>query len=267
MSLHPRKNLKFFSIVALLVILVFISSRGANNPAKGGILWIASPFMKTFRVFSGGVAGFFQFIGSIGELKNENENLVKENLALTAKIAELKDVGKENGLLRQELGLLPKNKYDLAACFIIAQDSLGTGNSKLLIDKGSADGIKEEMPVIVSGGILVGKVHEVFHSTASVELIIDQDSAINAEILDSGVKGIVKGNYGLGAMIDMVSQTEILKEGDTVISSGLGGGLPRGFYIGKISQIGQSSDNLFQQASIISSVDLASLRVVFVVKN
>jgi cell shape-determining protein MreC len=52
-----------------------------------------------------------------------------------------------------------------------------------------------------------------------------------------------------------------------VISSGLGGELPRGLTIGKISQVGQSVDKLFQQAAIVPAVDYSDLRVVFVIKG
>ncbi len=68
-------------------------------------------------------------------------------------------------------------------------------------------------------------------------------------------------------MMDMISQAEVLKEGDTAITSGLGGEIPRGLLIGKIGQIGQSEDKLFQQAAIFSSADLSALRVVFAVKK
>lgn len=266
MKFLSRKNIRFLSAVILLIIVIFISSRGADNPVKGTALWLTSPFMKTFRIFSGGIYGIFEFLGSIGDLKNENEKLMRENQELSAKIAELKGTARENEFLRKELELIPKSKYDLEASFVIGQDVFGSGSS-IFIDKGKNKGIKEGMAVIISNGILVGKISQVFPDTAKVILITDQASAVNGEVLESGAKGIVEGTYGLGTMMDMISQTEVVKEGDTVITSGLGGGLPRGLFIGKVGQAGQSEDKLFQQATIFSSVDLSSLKAVFVVKR
>src|SRR4030042_3723564 len=266
MKFLSRKNIKLISVIIILMAVVILSSRGADNPCKGTVLWATSPFLKTFRIFSSGIQGFFQFLGSIGDLKNENEKLVGENQQLLAEIANLKDIKGENELLRKEINLVPRKKYDLEASFVIAQDSLGS-TGMFLIDKGRNKGIEEGMAVVVSNGILVGKVSEVFSDTARVTLITDQSSAVNGEISGSGARGIVKGTYGLGVALDMISQAEVVQEGDTVITSGLGGDDPRGLYIGKIGEVGQSTDKLFQQATIFSLADLTSLRVVFVVKE
>ena len=253
-------------MIILLIIIIFISVRGADNPLKGFLLRMESPFLKTSRIFSGGTEDFFHFLGSIGELKSENEKLLQENGGLLAKNALLKDTESENKLLRQELSLLPRKNYDLEGSFVIAQDPQGLGNY-LLIDKGENNGLKAGMPIIISNGILAGKITDVYPTSAKVALISGKNSAVNAEIEDSGAKGIVRGAYGLGLVMDMISQSEVVKEGDTVITSGLGGDMPRGLYVGKIKEAGQSADKLFQQASLTSPVDFSSLRVVFAVKG
>lgn len=266
MPLFFRKNKRFVYAIVVLVVVVFFSSRGADNPAKSFLLAVESPFLKTFRIFSGGFHGFFQFLGSIGDLKSENEKLMKEKQELSAEIAKLEDVENENKRLRKELDLSPKGKYELEAGFAIAQDPRGSGNY-LLLDKGSNDGISDGMPVIVSNGILVGKIREVYANESKAALLTDQNSAVNAEITDSGTKGIAKGVFGLGLTLDMISQADVVNEGDTVITSGLGREMPRGLLIGKVGQVSQSPDKLFQQANIIPPVEFSDLQVVFVVKK
>lgn len=266
MTFFSRKNLKFFSIVIALSLVIIISLRGADNPVKGLVLRISSPFLKTFRIFSSGTAGFIDFLGSIGDLKKENENLLKKNQELLAENTRLSDMEHENQVLREELNLAPRKEFDLEAAFVIAQDPQGLGNF-VLIDKGADKGIKIGMPAIVSNGILVGRVSEVYPNTTKVTLIADPASAINAEVQDSGAKGIVNGEFGLGLKMNMISQTEEIKEGDTVISSGLGGEMPRGLTIGRIDNVGQSEDKLFQEASVLPAVNYGDLRVVFIVKK
>jgi rod shape-determining protein MreC len=266
MHFFSRKNIKYLSIVGVLIIVIFVSLRSANNPVKGAILTVSSPFLKTFRIFSGGMSGFFEFMKSIGDLKSENEKLIEDNQSLLAQNNRFKDAEKENQTLRKELDLAPRSKFDLEASFIIAQDPQGLGNY-FLIDKGESSGVKTGMAAIVSDGILVGQVTEVFSSSAKITLITDPSSAVNAEVQSSGAKGIVNGEYGLGLQMKMISQTEVLSEGDTVIVSGLGGKLPRGLTIGKIGQIGQSPDKLFQTASVVPAIDVSDLRTVFIIKK
>jgi len=264
MHFFSRKNTKFLLIVFILLILVFVSFRGADNSFKGFVLRASSPFLKTFRIFSGGISDVFGFLGSIGDLKNENENLIQKNQELLAENTRLKDIEKENGVLRDEFGLAPKNKYDLEASFVIAQDPQGLGNY-VIVDKGNDKGIRIGMPAIVSKGILIGRVSDVFSNTAKITLITDPASAINAEVQDSGSKGILNGEYGLGIRMNMISQAQEIKEGDAVVSSGLGGEMPRGLVIGNISRIDQSKDKLFQEASILPEANLSDLRIVFLV--
>lgn len=266
MPLFSRKNVKYLGVVIALLLVILVSSRGADNPAKGLILQVASPFLKTFRIFSGGLEGFFDTLRSIGALKNENERLLEENRKLLSENARFGDIEKENQVLRKELDLTPKNKYELEGSYIIAQDPQGFGNI-IIIDKGENASIRTGMPVLVSGGLLVGRVAEVYPNTAKVILITDSESAVNAESEKSGARGIAKGEYGLGLRLDMISQTQVINEGDRVITSGVGGEVPRGLIIGQIGQVSQSEDKLFQEATLIPAVNFSNLRIIFIVKK
>ena len=225
-----------------------------------------SPFLKTLRIFSGGTAGLFDFLGSIGNLKSENEKLIEENQRLVAEVSRLKDESEENRIMRKELELGTKKNFHAEAGFIIAQDPQGL-DSFAVIDKGKNAGFEKGMPVIISNGLLVGRIAEVFPNTTRVVFITDPESAINARIEDSGARGIVRGEFGLGIKMDMISQVEEVKEGDTVITSGLGGEMPHGLVIGRVNQASQSSDRLFQQATLLPAVDFSELRIVFVIKT
>jgi rod shape-determining protein MreC len=67
--------------------------------------------------------------------------------------------------------------------------------------------------------------------------------------------------------MEMIPQTADLKKGQTVITSGLGGGLPRGLLIGYIEDYQMTVDQLFQTASLKLPVDFKSLRMIWVVKS
>lgn len=260
---------KLFKVIIVILVfgaLVFLNPVGFFNPVRSVFSAVTYPFQKTLYFLTYKATQLTDFISSIGELKQENEKLSKENQQFSAENVMLRDMKKENALLREQLDLAPRDKFNLEAAEVIGQDSQGLGNW-LVIDKGRKNGIEKDMPVIVSRGILIGKVDEVFLGSSKVLLATNPQSAINAVISDTEAKGIVKGEFGLGLLLDMVLQTDIIQEGDEVITSGIGGNVPRGLLVGKIQEVRSSEDRLFQQAVVTPAIKFSKLRVVFVVKK
>jgi len=181
-------------------------------------------------------------------------------------VASLQEAKRENDVLREQLDLAPRDKFDLEPCFVIGQDPQGSG-SWLMVGKGSSDGIRTDMPVIVSNGILVGKVDEVGPDSSRVRLLTGSESVVNVSDLETSARGLIKGTYGLGLVMDMVAQADALNEGDTVITSGLGGEVPKGLLVGRIQEVKASPDKLFQQAIVIPRIRYQKLDLVFVIKN
>jgi rod shape-determining protein MreC len=176
------------------------------------------------------------------------------------------DIKNENAFLREQLNLLPRDQYNLVSAFVVSQDPNETGNW-LEIDKGSNDGITVGMPVIVSKGILIGRVQQVNSGSSQISLLTNPKSTINIMDVASGAKGVAKGEYGLGIIFDMVLQTDSINVGDSVVTSGVGSEIPRGLYIGTIQEIHQSDDHLFQQAVLTAPLQVSKLQMVFVIKN
>jgi rod shape-determining protein MreC len=224
------------------------------------------PFQKVFYSLAYGYVNIKDFVSSIGQLKAENEKLIKENQMLLADNVNFSDMENENKLLREQLSLIPREKFDLIAANIISQDPHGMGNW-MEIDKGKSDGVAEGMSVIISKSILLGKVQEVSENSSKVLLLTNSKSAVNVMTSKGAAKGIVKGEYGLGIILDMVLQTDSIQTGDDIVTSGIGGEFPRGLFVGSIQEIHNSDDNLFQQAVVSSPVQVSKLQMVFVVKS
>jgi rod shape-determining protein MreC len=161
--------------------------------------------------------------------------------------------------------LAPRDEYDLEAALIIGKD-LVEKDEAVFIDKGDRQGIRPGMPVLIGGGVLVGRVKDVSYNQSSVELILSKNSNISAE-LESGEKGIVRGEYGTSAILDMIPQTAQIKNQDEVITSGLNGDIPRGMLIGYVKEVLPSTDYLFQAASINLPYEIEKIRLVWVLKS
>lgn len=256
------------ALIALGVLSVFalFSPDWLIAPVRTSVMTVAWPIQKIFSVTAFEFGDTFRFFTSIGDLKNENERLEKERLRLLVENARLADVGRENEELRQQIGLLPRDRFSLKPAAVIGRDVSGLGNW-ISIDQGSLQDIRKGMPVIVGAGVLVGKVEKVFPSSAHVMLLSNPESLVNGIALETDAKGIVKGEYGLGLLFDMVLQADTLQTGDRVVTSGLGGDLPQGLLIGALQEVRFSEDHLFQQASLVSPVKFDRLRYVFVIEN
>lgn len=261
-----KKAVKFIVISAVCLLLVFWNPKEFFNPIRKFFLSAAYPLQKTFYLTSRTLSASVEFLGSISELKNENEKLIKENNSMLAEISKLKEAWRENELLREQLDIIPKSAFNLEAGLVIGQSPQWSG-SWLIMDKGLSDGIEVGMPAIVSNGILVGKVSETWSNGSKIALLSDSESAVNVMDIETGAKGILRGEYGLGIVMDMVSQNELLNVGDSISTSGLGGDIPSGLLVGKIKEIKISDDKLFQQAIIASPVKYSKLDIVFAIKN
>ncbi len=265
-NLLTSKFIKLILVSTICLTLILVNPKNFFNPVRELFLFTAYPFQKTFYIAGQMMNNFSSVIFSIGDYKKENEKLIRENNELLAKLANLEDQKRENDELRRQLELLPRDKYELESSLIIGQDQRGSG-SWVIIDKGESDGLKEGMPVIVYDGILVGKVSEVYEKSSKVLLLSDSASSINVSDIGTSARGILTGEYGLGLILGMVEQTDMIKVGDDIITSGLGGLMPRGLLVGNIEQISNTSDKLFQQAVVRPKIKYSDLNVVFVIKK
>lgn len=257
---------KVFVIAAIFIGLVFFNPVAIFNPVRSVFVSILAPFQKFFYSFSVGINNVKEFAGEIGQLKRENENLRKENQEFLAASAMYADIKKENDNLREQIGILPREKYNLVPAFLVSQDPSGTENW-IEIDKGSEDGIAPNMPVIISRSVLVGKIHEVSAKTSKVMLLTNPKSTINVITVENEAKGIVKGEYGLGIVLDMVLQADSINAGDKVVTSGIGGEIPRGLFVGTIQEVHPSKDHLFQQGTLTAPIQISKLQMVFIIKG
>ncbi|GAB4273195.1 MAG: hypothetical protein Kow0080_20530 [Candidatus Promineifilaceae bacterium] len=149
---------------------------------------------------------------------------------------------------------------------VIGQDTSPAIRS-IIIDKGTADGVRVGMPVESARG-LVGQVFRTTANSAQVILITDSASSIPARLGTSRATGILRGG-GLGGsmVIDWVDLQYQIEVGEVVLSSGLGGKFPEDLVIGRVSEVDRRESELFQRAVVQSAVDFDALEMVFVITD
>jgi rod shape-determining protein MreC len=270
--MNQKSNFLSSKLGKVLLIVLFFGVLAALNPYQVFrpvhqiIAYVAFPLKKITYSFSSRLANISSFWFSVGQIRSENAELLKENQKLLAENSLLVDAVRENNYLKEQLRLIPKEKFSLEAAYVISRDPYGMGNW-VEISKGKNFGIKSGMPVVVSNGIIIGKVGEVQSDSAQIMLITNSQSLVNGLDSETGARGVVRGEYDMGIVMDMILPTESIKAGDRIITAGTSGSIPKGLLVGVVNEVFLSSDGLFQKATISSPIEVAKIPVVFVVKS
>lgn len=148
----------------------------------------------------------------------------------------------------------------------LAAQVIGSSGSEqsraVYIDKGSRDGIQQDMAVISATGV-VGKVINVYESTAQVLLINDQQSGIGAILEQSRLQGVLEGKASGALVIDKIMADEDVKLGDKVVTSGGDLIFPKGLVIGTVSKVSKGAE--FLEVSVKPAAGLNRLEEVLVI--
>lgn len=251
-------------VCMLLILFIRWNPRALFSPVYTVMTVLSEPF-ATFFSFAGYYAGDARdFAVSISSLKKENEQLHQDVTLLRAENARLTEVQYENDSLRRNLNLLPREDFRLEAAEIIGRDSRSDGNWAL-INKGSESGVKEGMMVIVYQSVVVGRIIETSSGTSKVLLLTSPESMINGIDAQTEARGVAQGQFGVGLVMHTVSQSDLLREGDSIVTSGLEGNIPRGLLLGTIDTVSASPDKLFQQATLQTIFSIEKEKTVFVI--
>jgi rod shape-determining protein MreC len=134
----------------------------------------------------------------------------------------------------------------------------------VIIDRGSADGVKKGMPAVTVEGI-VGQVLDTSPHFAKILLATDPNSAIDVLIQPSRVQGIIKGRDDEEFELHYVLKNCDVRKGDHIITSGLGGVFPKGLSVGTVSHAVRNRRGMFQKIKITPAVDFNQLENLLII--
>lgn len=261
--IFTKRRISAIGYAAIILCAVFFFNRYQNNvrsffydfsSKSQGFLWVAGK----------NSSDFLTSLFSAGNLKKEKAELLINNQDLLAQIAYLGELKKENDELRNALGFGLGKDYSLLSAEIIAKD---ISQDYITINKGSADGVFKNMPVVTGHKVLVGKISEVFKNYSKVMLLSNKKSSFGAMISGKEVTGVIKGKGDFKILFDLLPQDKEILTGDTVVSSNFGGIFPAGFLVGKIIEVKKNDIESFQQAEISPSFDINVVDDVFIIIN
>lgn len=247
------------------MLLIFFNWRGWLGVPKSLVYWAARPFIGLFQTADKWVSAPWNFFVTLKDLSKENAELLSENRRLFGENSQFKETVRENELLRQQLNLGQPVKQKLVMASVTGYNL--TQGQYFLIDKGQDDGVAAGLAVVTADNFLVGRIAEAEKFFSRVLLISDGASAINALTQDTRVNGAVKGNHGLGVTMEMIPIDAQISAGETVLTSGLNDGIPKGLIIGRLAGVAKKANEIWQSAVIIPAAELNNLEQVFVLLN
>lgn len=254
-----RRSTQFFLALALVFVLMVALPDGFLRPLQTVLVTVTIPFQNIFSWTAFELREVGDFWSALGELKAENERLHRELIASQSDRAAVVSLREENADLRREVNLETLAARTSVTGEVIARDQNGLPTS-VRLNRGSEQGVKPGMPVVSGGTVLVGRVISVGPFASEVRLLSHPESLVGARV--EGVSGdtLVRGDHGIGLLLDMARPNEKLETGALVTTAGLGDGFPRGLLIGSIGAARLSGDQLFQQAVLVPPLRSDALR-------
>ena len=245
-----------------LLFLLSASPRFATR-IKEPLGKILSPFLKAGDAVFGSVFGFGERFRSIERLRSEKLRLKLEAERLRYRLSILKEQAEENKRLRRLLDFRMETSQTMVPARVIARDP-SLWHQSLILDKGTARGIGPGLAVVSSEGV-VGQIAEAWTGSSKALLITDRNSRIGGLVQSTRESGVVEGLSGPLCRLTYLPAGSLVKSGDRVISSGLGGVFPKGLEIGKVVSVHEERYGLYKYALLKPSVDFNKLEELFVI--
>ena len=270
--MKPFKNKLAVTIFLLSVAfcgMIIYSLQSDANGISSSVSTVVSPLQKIVYNINSRVKETVDFFLNFSEVKLENEELKKKNTKLANELIEYESLKDEVERLREALNFTEsKNNYKYVGVNIIGYsgNSLSDG---YIIDKGSNDGIDKNMVVVSSKG-LVGKVTKVSSNFAIVQSILNENIAV--AVMDQQTReatGVLQGlsdkkDNNMTVVYNLPISSDV-KEGDIIITSGLGKIYPKEIPVGTVVSVEEDNVRVMKSAVVEPFVNFNEVEELFVV--
>ncbi|WP_407926483.1 rod shape-determining protein MreC [Aquipseudomonas ullengensis] len=243
-------------LVVLSAVLMVVDARfEVLHPLRAQLGLIVEPAYRTARLPVTLWENATQQIASRSTLIAENEKLKAEALLMQGRVQKLATLTEQNVRLRELL-----NSAALVDEKVLVTELIGVDPNpfthRILIDKGEKDGAFIGQPVLDARG-LMGQVVEVMPYTARVLLLTDTNHSIPVQVNRNGLRAIAAGT-GNPERLELrhVADTADIKEGDLLVSSGMGQRFPAGYPVATVKEVIHDSGQPF---AIVRAVPTAAL--------
>lgn len=205
-----------------------------------------------------------QSLTTRAQLIKENAQLHSEKLMLGSRLQKLENLEAENQRLRRMLHSAETFESEVLIAELLAIN-LQPLRQQIIINKGGRNEVYNGQPIIDAYGVM-GQVTHVNLLSSTVLLITDPAHAIPVQVNRNGLHAIAVGTGQSHILkLQYLPNSVDIKQGDLLISSGLGGKFPPGYPVGVVSEIKRTSDSPFAEVSLTPSARIGNSREVLLV--
>ena len=270
--MKPFKNKLAVTIVLLSVAfcgMIVYSLHSDANGISSSVSTVVSPLQKIVYNINSRVKETVDFFLNFSEVKLENEQLKQKNAELANELIEYESLKDEVERLREALNFTEsRSNYNYVGVNIIGYSGSSLSDG-YIIDKGSNDGIAKNM-VVVSYKGLVGKVTKVSSNFAVVQSILNENIAV--AVMDQQTRdatGVLQGlsdkkDTNMTVVYNLPIDSDV-KEGDIIITSGLGKIYPKEIPVGTVVSVQEDNVKVMKSAVVEPFVNFNKLEELFVV--
>lgn len=262
---EPDSGYRLLVAVLVAATLVFVDVRmDWLDPVRGLLARVTEPMITAADLPRRAVAGVGELFATRAALQEGNARLAQENLVLQRHVQRLAALTAENARLRELL-----NSSALLDSSVLVAEIIGTdpdpSRLEVIIDKGSDSGLYVGQPVLDANGI-IGQIIAVGPAQSRIILVTDSRHGLPVEINRNGVRSIAAGTGRPGHLsLQYLPITADVRQGDLLVSSGLGGIFPRGYPVGRVASVLRDPQDTFMAVDVIPSAATDRARHVLLV--
>jgi rod shape-determining protein MreC len=263
-----RGRLLLIILVITSLFLITLDLRGVSviSGLKTGTQSALSPVQNVGSIVLSPVRNFFTDIIHLGRTRSEMEALREENGKLLTQLRERRSIDAQLEQLQGSLDLAGKGEFKVINARVISQGATTSFTQTITIDAGSDNGIRPNMTVINSYG-LIGVVKTVYPSSALISLTSDPSFRIGVRVAGSQQIGILAGQGTRKGVLQLLDNQSTIKVGDILVARGSVNNRPfvPGVPVGEVTSVDNAAGAVTQTADVRFFANFSAISVVSVV--
>ncbi|MCP4700550.1 MAG: rod shape-determining protein MreC [Gammaproteobacteria bacterium] len=264
----PSPSIRLAGVMLLSVLLMTTDQRSAYLvDVRLYLSMLISPLQYLVSLPVSGVQRLSSSFTSRARLQEENTRLGEENFILQARLQLFEDLQRENNRLKGLLGSSSEVRKRVKRVSVaeILKVEVDPFSRKIVINKGSSDGVEEGLPVLDAHGVL-GQVIRAGPHASTVMLITDPDHSLPVEVKRTRLRTVAEGMGAVNrlSLLHLPNTAEI-RGGDLLVTSGLGDVFPAGYPAGRILEVNLELGRPYAEVTVQPSALLDRNREVLLV--